>query len=128
MAINESPTVVVDDAYHAATGSIDSMERGYCGQPAGSSPPQQQQQQQQQDTELRVTVAATEARDEEGDNLAREARNLRLLAKGVSVLLQVLVMGFTCFFIYSWVDFLHKVRMYQPRVALMMMSSVDLHR
>lgn len=55
-------------------------------------------------------MAAAEARDEEGDNREREARNLRLLAKVISVFLQVLVMGFTCFFIYAWVDFLHKVR------------------
>jgi len=105
--VNESPTVVVDDAYHAETGSLDSMERGDYGQPAGLPPTQQQQQ---QGTELRVTVAATEARDEEGDNQEREARNHLLLAKVFSVLLKVLVMGFTCFFIYAWVDFLHKVR------------------
>lgn len=110
--VKESPTFL-DDA-HRSTGSPDYMERGGHGQPPGSPAPLPPQQ-QGGDVELRVTVAATEERDEEGDNREREARNHRLLARVVVVALQALIVGFAGFFVYAWVNFLHKVSVCQPR-------------
>lgn len=57
----------------------------------------------------RVTVAATEAINEEGEHREGIDRANRLLAEGFRVVLIGLLAVFACYFVYVWVDSFRKV-------------------